>query len=298
MLGGGDEVARLHLRQRACPILEERHPVQVLHVAQSSAAVLDVRLLHRRGIAELRAAFRLIDHARGDVLILEAIHALRDNRLLQLLEQLGVADHHARLEESRLALHALGVGLRVRRVDALTNGSDGMSDLEAEIPQRHEDAIHQLGQRRQWLCPDHDLSVVQEHDVEITQWIQLAAAIAADRHQSDRGKFSLRLLGHAQLRGVPKLADQDVHQHRAAAADFQAAAAGALPHLEPVRLDFQKSLVAPELLRRRVTIETRGGAGFKLFQQVRHWRHVKRIPLERKIPHARALRLGASGQRG
>ena len=74
--GGVDEFPLLHLLHCSRAILEKRHPVQVLHIAQASASILDVRLLHGGGVAVLAAPFGLIGHSRRDVIVHESINTL------------------------------------------------------------------------------------------------------------------------------------------------------------------------------------------------------------------------------
>ena len=50
-----DEVVRLQVLERAGAVFEERHPEQVLEVAQAAAAVLEIGLLHAGRVAELGA---------------------------------------------------------------------------------------------------------------------------------------------------------------------------------------------------------------------------------------------------
>jgi hypothetical protein len=71
-LGGAHKLPVLQIRQRPRPVFEERHPQQVLKIAQAAAAVLDVRLLHARGIAVLGPPRRLVFQPHGDVFLLVA----------------------------------------------------------------------------------------------------------------------------------------------------------------------------------------------------------------------------------
>jgi len=38
---------------RTRPVFEKCHPVQILEITQTAAAILDVRLLHRRRVSEI-----------------------------------------------------------------------------------------------------------------------------------------------------------------------------------------------------------------------------------------------------
>ena len=68
-----------------------------------------------------------------------------------------------------------------------------MANLEPKIPERHENAVHQLAQGRERPGADHHLAVMEEHDVEITQRIEFATAIASERHQGEGREFLLSL---------------------------------------------------------------------------------------------------------
>ena len=52
-LGFGHEFIFLQIAQRTRAVFEKRHPQQILKIAQAAAAVLDVRLLHRGGVADI-----------------------------------------------------------------------------------------------------------------------------------------------------------------------------------------------------------------------------------------------------
>ena len=73
-----------------------------------------------------------------------------------------------------------------------------MADLEAHVPERIEEAVHQRGQGGTGLAVDNAFAVVQEHDVNIAVGIQLGAAIAAD---GDKGQDRWRTAGQRR-RGV------------------------------------------------------------------------------------------------
>jgi len=80
--GGSSWLAHLSLmsgvevRERTGAIFEKTHPEQVLIIAEPSAAVLDVRLLHGGGVSKLGVAGCLIFHSRFDVFLLKSCHTL------------------------------------------------------------------------------------------------------------------------------------------------------------------------------------------------------------------------------
>ena len=85
------------------------------------------------------------------------------------------------------------------------------------------------------------------------------------------------------LGGVPQVAQQRVEDRGAGVADFQAAGAGAMPQLEPVRLHLEEGLVAGQFLGRlpaRRQRQARRGTRFDLLQQFLH----SQITLGAKAP--------------
>ena len=97
-LNSRDQLFFFHLFQRARPIFEKCHPVQVLKIAQPAAAVLDVGFLHGRRVAEFLVARRLVLQARGDIFFFVACHAFGQNCFLQFLEELCVSGNQPRLD--------------------------------------------------------------------------------------------------------------------------------------------------------------------------------------------------------
>ena len=66
--------------------LEERHPQQVLVVAQAAAAVLDIRFLHVGGVAEFFAAGVLVFQPGGDIALFVAGNAFEQQGPGHLVE--------------------------------------------------------------------------------------------------------------------------------------------------------------------------------------------------------------------
>jgi len=265
----GHEFARLQVLEGAGAVFEERHPEQVLKIAQAPATVLDVRLLHARRVAILVAPRRLVLDAGRDILVLVAGDAFGNDQLLKFVEQRLVANDEARLDEGGLGLH---VG--VRHLHAVIQAADRMPDFQAEIPQGIQHPINQLGQMRQRPV-DRDLAEVQKHEINVAVRIQFCAAVATDGHQRDGRKLFLRLRRKAGTRVVPKVPQQFVEDGRAGLADFQTAGPAVMLQLQPVGLDLEKTLVTRELLRR--VAPRRGGqaflgVGLDFFQQVLHGR--------------------------
>ena len=191
------------------------HPQQVLVIAQTAAAVLDVGFLHRCRVAELAPPHRLVLQPHRDVLVHVTLDALRQERLLKLPEQRFVARDQPGFDERGLGLH-----VAVGDLDAVVDAPDGMAHLEADVPERVENAVDDLGEMRQRLAAGHHLAVVQEHEIDVAVRIQFGAAVAADGDEGERREFLLRLGGEAALGGVPEIAQQHVENCGARLADF------------------------------------------------------------------------------
>ena len=179
-----------HVIERSALVFHEDHPVQVLEIAQTAAAILDVRLLHRGRIAEFGAARRLILHARGNVFVFAALDAFGDDGLLEFFEELFVSRYEARFDQGGFGLHVL-----VRDLNAFADRAHGMADFETKVPQRVQNAVHDLREMRQRLAEGDDLAGVQEHDIDVTVRIQFGAAVTAKGNQRQRRKLLLRLFG-------------------------------------------------------------------------------------------------------
>ena len=123
-----------------------------------------------------------------------------------------------------------------------------MADLQADVPQRIEQAVNDAGQVRQRAAAGGHLPVVQEHEVDVAVRIELRPAVAADGHQRQLRKLLPRLFGQAALAASHKMAQQRVEDRGARVADFQAAGAGAMQQLEPVRFHLEEGLVTGQFL--------------------------------------------------
>ncbi len=92
----------------------DEFPNQILKIAQAAAAVFDVRLLHRRGIAELRPPRLLVRQARRNVSVRKTAHTPGQHDGFHALEQLCVTRDESRLDQRGLRLH-----VAVRDFDAI-----------------------------------------------------------------------------------------------------------------------------------------------------------------------------------
>ena len=195
-------------------------------------------------------------------------HTFADQGPLEAMEQLLVARDQPRLDQRGLGLH-----VAVGDLHAVLDAADRVADLQADVPQRVEEAVDDAGQVRQRAGAGGDLPAVQEHEVNVAVRIQLRAAVAADGHQRQLRKLLAGLLGQAGLGGVPQVAQQRVEDRGARVADFEAAGAGAMLQLEPVRFHFEEGLVTGQFLgglpprRQR---QAGRGTRFNLLQQFLH----------------------------
>ena len=162
---------------------------------------------------------------------------------LEAMEQLLVARDQPRLDQRGLGLH-----VAVGNLHAVLDAADRMADLQADVPQRVKEAVDDAGQMRQWAGAGGHLPAVQEHEVNVAVRIQLRAAIPADGHQRQLRELLAGLLGQAGLGGFPQVAQQRVENRGARVADFEAAGAGAMLELEPVRFHLEEGLVTSQFL--------------------------------------------------
>ncbi len=235
-LGFADEFAFFQFAQCPRAIFEERHPQQILKIAQAAAAVLDVRLLHAGGIAEFGMTRLLVGDTLGNVFFLKPVHAFVDDDALKLFEQCLVTDNQARFDERGFGLH-VGVG----HLHAIVQAADRIADLQADVPKRVEHTVNQLGQVGEWFAR-RDLAFVQKHEVNVAVRIQFRAAIAADGHQRQWRKLLLRPGRKAALRGLPEVPQHGVEHRGARPADFPPIRAAVVPQFEPVRFHLEKAL--------------------------------------------------------
>ena len=223
-----DEVGR---GERA--FLEERHPKQVLVIAQSAAAAFQVRFQHVNAVAELRMARRLVLHAQLHVFALPTAHTLLPERSPEPRRQMRIARQRARLEHRGLRQHVL-----VRQVHRFRDRARGVAHFEPNIPEQIKDLLNHLGRVSRNVSP---VLVVQEHNVDVAEWIELPASITAE---SNDGKWGG---GHVFFpdagRGFENVTQQHVDHFDPERADFPAASTILMAQSEPMLLDFQEPLV-------------------------------------------------------
>src|SRR5437870_5235599 len=128
-----------------------------------------------------------------------------------------------------------------------------MAHLEAHVPERIEDAVHQLGKVRQRLAPCDHLAVVEKHKIDVAVRVQFGPAITADGYQIERWKLLSALVGKAGFGRSPQIAEQNIDQGGAAPANLTPTRSGAMEDFQPVRLDFEEIAIARQLLGRQST---------------------------------------------
>ena len=179
-------------------------PEQQVQVAQPALAFLDVGLDDVARIAHALMALVALGELGLDEVAAVAGQELLGEALDQLVEQLAIAPHVARLEQRGAdGLVALGVA------QALVDGARGVADLQPQVPQQVEHELDDLLAARRLLVGP------QEQQIDVGQRRQLAAAVAAGRHHAQP-------LGGAGIGGgidalvgeIEDHADQLVHQER------------------------------------------------------------------------------------
>ena len=83
-----------------------------------------------------------------------------------------------------------------------------MADFQADVPERVEQPIQDLGKIRQGLEAGGDLPVVQEHEIDVAARVQFGPAVAADGHQGYGRKLLLCLLGQTSFGRLPQVAQE------------------------------------------------------------------------------------------
>ena len=179
-------------------------PEQQVQVAQPALALLDVGLHDIARIAHALVALVALGKLGLDEVAAVAGQELLGEALDQLVEQLAVAPHVARLEKRGAdGLVAVGVA------QALLDGAGGVADLQPHVPQQVEHELDDLLAARRLLVG------TQEEKIDVGKRRQLAAAVAAGRHDAEP-------LGGAGIGGgidalvgeVEDHPDELVHQER------------------------------------------------------------------------------------
>ena len=146
-----------------------------MQVAQAALAFLDVGLDDVARIAHALVALVALGELGLDEVAAVAGQELLGEALGQLVVQLALAPHVARLEQRGAdGQVALGVA------QALVDRARRVADLQAEVPQQVEHELDDLLAARRLLVGP------QEQQIDVRQRRQLAAAVAADRDHASR----------------------------------------------------------------------------------------------------------------
>ena len=145
---------------------------------QTAAAALDVRFLDVNGVAELLVARRLVLHAQLHVLADVAANAMLPKGGAKTFGEFQIARERPRLEHGGFRKHVL-----VSQLDCFADRTSRVADLEADVPEKIEDLLDDL---RGVGGNASTLFLMEEHDVDVAEWIQLAPSVAAERDNRER----------------------------------------------------------------------------------------------------------------
>src|SRR5205814_9591297 len=162
-------------------------------------------------------------------------HATLTKRRPKTRGQGGIAGERTRLEHGRFREHVL-----VRLIDRFINRAGGVADLETDIPEQVKDLFDHLGRVRRNLSA---IFLVEKHDVDVAEWVELAASVTAECEEGERGGGRAAL---AQRESHCRLEDalhQNIDQFDPQRADLAATAAVLMAESKPMLLDFQELLI-------------------------------------------------------
>ena len=179
-------------------------PEQQVQVAQPALALLDVGLDDVARIAHALVALVALGKLGLDEIAAVAGQELLGETLDQLVEQRAVAPHVTRLEKRGAdGLVAVGVA------QALVDGAGGVADLQPHVPQQVEHELDDLLAARRLLVGP------QEEKIDVGKRRQLAAAVAAGRHDAQPlGGAGIGGAIDALVGEVEDHPDELVHQER------------------------------------------------------------------------------------
>ena len=191
LLARRDEAVVGQLAQRAGPELGRAQPHGGVHVAQAAGRLLDVGLADVGGGAELAVALLALGQRHGQELAeVVAVDVVAEHSP-EAREELAVT-----VDEPRLLHRGPAGEVGAGHCHAVLERAQAVADLQAEIPQRIEQLLHQpLHEGRQRAVVDH-------HDVDVRRGMELAAPVAAERddHERGRGLAGGAAVGDAQAR--------------------------------------------------------------------------------------------------
>src|SRR2546430_6572427 len=140
----------------------------------------------------------LVAHAHFNIFPFPSLDAFCTKLVAKFPRQLAVAGEKSRFQHRGFREH-----VAVRFSDRFLNGTRGVPNLEAAVPKQIQNLIDHLLQVRRNRCRR---LVMQKHNIDITKWIELAAAVSAKSYQR---QWNLRLAISASSSGR---AAEDVSQ--------------------------------------------------------------------------------------
>jgi hypothetical protein len=195
------------LSKSSRPELGGGQPHRGVDVAQAARRLLDVGLAHVRRAAELAVALVALRERRleelGEVLLVDVL----GQDLPEAIEEPAVAHQIAGLLH-RGAARKVGAG----HGQAVRQATHRVPDLQAQIPERVEQALGDA------LDVGAHLPVVDQHQVEVGERVELAAPVAAEGHQHQRSggqRLAPRVVHHQAVeRGQEAVHEGGVGLHR------------------------------------------------------------------------------------
>ena len=210
----------LSSRKRARAELGGAEPHRGVDVAQPARRLLHVRLADvGRGAV---AAVALVTLGQGRLEKLgevTPVHVLAQHAT-EPAEEPAVAGQEPRLLHRRAARK---VGPRHRH--AVVERAQAVADLKTQIPQRVEELLHHPLHVRRLL------TVVDHHQVDVGEWMELTPTVAAEGGDHQRGRLQARAVG--VLGDEPGQREDDVvHQAGVRANRFLPGRPLGMPHLQ------------------------------------------------------------------
>ena len=180
----GDQLRFGELAPGAAEAAGAADPQHILQIAQPAGAFLEIGFEIEVRIDEARVAFLLLLHLGQ---IEGTATQVSGQHLMHFHEQGAVAGNQASLQQVSLHRHIRRFG------HAVAHGADAVSDLQPNVPQYADQFLQAL------LQGCIRLLMQQDQQVYVGMGIQLAASIAAHRHQRQLGRHGEHLPYHVQM---------------------------------------------------------------------------------------------------
>ena len=195
-----DEPLVEQLAQRAGAELGRGEPHRGVDIAQAARRLLDIGLAHVRRAAELAIALIALGERRleelGEVLLVDVL----GEHLAEAIEEPPVPHEEPRLLHRRAARK-----VRPRHGETVRQAPDRVADLKPQVPERVEQALGDA------LSIRAHVAVVDDHEVEIGQRMELAAPVSAERHEHERDLRRALALGVLRGQAVQRR-EESVHE--------------------------------------------------------------------------------------